>query len=85
MKVLKDIMDHWGFVNSVQLKELVEHFPHTPLVIKWAMNPREECEARLVAERIKQVESESDDYVREVFIRSENFRQLKSVLGVKSS
>ena len=83
MKVLKDIMEQWGFVNSVQLKELVEYFPHTPLVIKWSMNPREECEARLVSERIKQVESESDDYVLEVFIRSENFRQLKSVLGVQ--
>ena len=83
MKLLKDIMEQWGFVTSLQLKELVEYFPHTPLVIKWGMNPREECEARLVAERIKQVESESDDYVREVFIRSENFRQLKSVLGVQ--
>ena len=83
MKILRDIIDHWGFVDSEQLKELVEHSPNTPLVIKWGMNPRDECEARLVAERIKQVESESDDYVREVFIRSENFRQLKSVLGVE--
>jgi len=83
MKVLKDIIDHWGFVDSEQLKELVEHFPKTPLVIKWGMNPREVCLASKVAERIKEVEEETDDYVREVFIRSENFRQLKSVLGVE--
>ena len=83
MKILKDIMDQWGFVNSLQLKELVEHFPRMPLVIKWGMRERELCHAKFVAERIAEVEAESDDYVREVFIQSENFRQLKSVLGVE--
>lgn len=83
MKLLKDIMDQWGFVNSLQLKELVEHFPRMPLVIKWGMRERELCHAKFVAERIAEVEAESDDYVREVFIQSENFRQLKSVLGVE--
>ena len=47
------------------------------------MNPREVCLAHNVAERIKEVEEETHDYVREVFIRSENFRQLKSILGVE--
>ena len=83
MKVLKDIIDHWGFVDSEQLKELVEHFPKTPLVIKWGIEPREVCLACDVAERIKEAEEKTHDYVREVFIRSENFRQLKSVLGVE--
>ena len=83
MKILKDIMDQWGFVNSLQLKELVEHFPRMPLVIKWGMRERELCHAKFVAERIAEVEAESDDYVREVFIHTENFRQLKSVLGVE--
>ena len=83
MKILKDIMDQWGFVNSLQLKELVEHFPRMPLVIKGGMRERELCHAKFVAERIAEVEAESDDYVREVFIQSENFRQLKSVLGVE--
>ena len=83
MKILKDIMDHWGFVDSEQLKELVEHFPKMPLVIKWGMRERELCHAKFVAERIAKVEAESDDYVREVFIHTENFRQLKSVLGVE--
>ncbi len=83
MKIYKDMMDHWGFVDSDQLKELVEHFPRMPLVIKWGMRERELCHAKVVAERIAQVEAESDDYVREVFIQSENFRQLKSVLGVE--
>ena len=83
MKILKDIMDQWGFVNSLQLKELVEHFPRMPLVIKWGMRERELCHAKFVAERIAEVEAESDDYVREVFIQSENFRQLKEVIGVE--
>ena len=83
MKIFKDIIDHWGFVDSEQLKELIEHFPNTPLVIKWGMRQRELCHAKFVAERIAEVEAESDDYVREVFIHTENFRQLKSVLGVE--
>ena len=47
------------------------------------MRQRELCQACDVADLIKKVESESDDYVREVFIQVDNFRQLKSVLGVK--
>lgn len=82
MKLLKDIIDNWGSVDSLQLKELVEYFPSVPLVIKWGMREREICKACEVAKRIEKVESESDDYVREVFIQSENFRQLKSVLGI---
>lgn len=35
MKLLRDIIDHWGFVDSEQLKELAKHFPQMPLVIKW--------------------------------------------------
>ena len=45
--------------------------------------PRERCPASEVAERIAHVEEMNQDYVREVFITSENFRQLKSVLGVE--
>ena len=76
-------MENWGFVNSKQLKEIVEYFPHTPLVIKWGMREREIYKACEVAKIIERVESESDDYVREVFIRSENFNKLKEVLGVE--
>ena len=83
MKILKDIIDHWGFVDSEQLKELVEHFPKMPLVIKWGMREREECFAQFVPSRIEKVEAESDDYVREVFIRTEHYRQLKTILGVE--
>ena len=60
MKTLKDIIEHWGFVDSEQLKELEKFFPMTPLVIKWGMNPREECLACNVAERIKEVEEETE-------------------------
>ena len=49
MKILKDIIDHWGFVDSEQLKELVEHFPKMPLVIKWGMRERELCHAKFLS------------------------------------
>jgi len=44
--------------------------------------PREPMHADLVAQRIKEVEGSNQDYVRQVFIKSESFRKLKSVLGV---
>jgi hypothetical protein len=52
------------------------------LVIKWGAMQREALPASEVSERIAHVEEMNQDYVREVFIRSENFRKLKSVLGI---
>jgi|TARA_R110002167_G_scaffold91870_2_gene246994 hypothetical protein len=83
MQLIKDIIENWGFVDSVQIKELIKYFPNTPLCIKWGMREREECFAQFVPSRIEKVESESDDYVREVFIRTEHYRQLKTILGVE--
>jgi len=82
MQVLKDIIERWGFVDSKQLPELVEHFPDTPLVIKWGGMPRERLAASKVAERIENVEEWGQDYVREVFIESSHFRKLKEVFGL---
>ena len=83
MQLIKDIIENWGFVDSVQIKQLIKYFPNTPLCIKWGMREREECFAQFVPSRIEKVESESDDYVREVFIRTEHYRQLKTILGVE--
>tara|TARA_Y100000996_G_C22372485_1_gene581617 strand:+ start:299 stop:550 length:252 start_codon:yes stop_codon:yes gene_type:complete len=83
MQLIKDIIENWGFVDSKQIKELIKYFPNTPLVIKWGMREREECFAQFVPSRIEKVESESDDYVREVFIRTEHYRHLKLVFGIK--
>jgi len=82
MKLLKEIIDHWGFVDSKQLPELVEHFPDTPLVIKWGGMPREQIPASKVAERIKNVEEWGQDYVREVFICADQMSKLKEVFGL---
>jgi len=83
MKVLKEIIESWGYVNSEQLQELEKFFPKMELVIKWGAMQREAIPASEVSERIAHVEEMNQDYVREVFVRSENFRQLKSVLGVE--
>ena len=82
MNILKQIIKHWGFVDSQQLPELVKHFPHTPLVIKWGGMPRERLSASKVEQRIKNVEERGQDYVREVFIESAHFRKLKEVFGL---
>ena len=44
--------------------------------------PREPMHADLVAQRIKEVEDSNQDYVRQVFIQSSQFRKLKEVLGL---
>jgi ABC-type taurine transport system substrate-binding protein len=82
MKVLKDIVAHWGFVDSEQLKVLAKEFPRMKLVIKWGGMPREEALACHVADRIKQVEDLDQDYVREVFVSSLHYNQLKEALGL---
>ncbi|MBO89049.1 MAG: hypothetical protein CMP14_05965 [Rickettsiales bacterium] len=82
MKLLKEIIDQWGFVTAEQCEELVQYFPKTELIIQWHCLPREAVNADLVAKRIKEVEGSNKDLVRQVFIKSESFRKLKSVLGV---
>ncbi len=82
MQVLKQIIDHWGFVDSQQLPELAKYFPDTPLVIKWGGMPREQVVASKVAERIKEVEQWDQDYVREVFICAKQMTKLKEVFGL---
>jgi hypothetical protein len=48
------------------------------------MREREIFKACEVSKRIEKVESESDDYVREVFINAGNLKKLREVLGVKA-
>ena len=85
MQVLKQIIDHWGFVDSQQLPELAKYFPDTPLVIKWGGMPREQVVASKVAERIKEVEQWDQDYVREVFICAKQMTKLKEVFGLTNA
>lgn len=81
MKLLKDIINNWGFVDSVQLKELAVHFPNMELIIKWGQAPRERVKASQISKHIQSVEDSTGDYCREVFIQSTEYRKLKEVLG----
>ena len=81
MKLLKTIFDQLGFIDSVQLAELVESFPNTTVVIRGGGLPRERSRAVDVADRIAQVEDSGTDYVRDVFIDSETMGALRSALG----
>lgn len=82
MKLLKQIIDHWGFIDSKQLPELAEHFPDTPLVIKWGGMPREQLAASKVAKRIQEVEKSGKDYVREVFMCAKQMNKIREVFGL---
>tara|TARA_Y100000361_G_C11015008_1_gene266398 strand:+ start:240 stop:503 length:264 start_codon:yes stop_codon:yes gene_type:complete len=85
MKLLKDIMNNWGFIDSEQIKELACYFPDMELIIKWGMSPREKVRASQVAFHIKQKEDLHGDYCREVFIESAQFRKLKEVFGLNTN
>ena len=82
MKILKEIIEQWGFVNKPQLEELEKHFPDMPLIIRWGAMPREQRPASEVSELIEHVEEMNQDYVRDVFITSNNMDKLREVLGV---
>lgn len=83
MSVLKDIIKHMGFVTSEQVEVLAKDFPRMKLIIKWGGMPREEALACNVADRIRWVEDSGQDYVRDVFISSFHYNQLKEALGLK--
>jgi hypothetical protein len=77
MTILKDIIDNWGYIDSVQLKALSAELPDLPVIIKWGGMPREQIAASKASARIAAVESDNTDYCREVFLSS---RELDSML-----
>ena len=82
MKLLKKIFDQVGFIDSVQLAELVETFPNTTVVVRWGYLQRERLKAIEVAGRIAEVESSIQaDYVRDVFIDSATMSNLREAFG----
>ena len=82
MKLLKTIFDQLGFIDSVQLAELVETFPNTTVVVRWGYRQRERLKAIEVAGRIAEVESSiQSDYVRDVFIDSATMSKLREAFG----
>ena len=82
MKTLKDILSQFGYITQPQLAILVEHFPHTKVVIKWGGMPRECLSAWQVAERIAYVEENDIDYCREVFLTADQTTKLKETFAI---
>jgi len=83
MKTIKDILSQFGFVTKPQLQELAEYFPETKLVIRWGGMPRERVPADKVADRIKQVEDDDIDYVRDVFIDAQTCDLLTKAFSIE--
>ena len=85
MNIFEKIIRCGGFVTSEDLNELVKVDPDYPLCIKWSMMPREMQHADQVAQRIANVESNTfygGDYVREVFVTSDQMRVLEQEYGI---
>ena len=52
MKLLKEIIEQWGFVTAEQCAELAQYFPQTELIIQWGAMPREPMHAAPSARRV---------------------------------
>lgn len=82
MKTLKDILSNYGYINKVQLAEIVDYFPHMKVVIKWGGMPRERVHAWEAIQRIEKVEAEDIDYCREVFLSGRDCENLRVALHI---
>jgi ribosomal protein S8 len=82
MKTLKDILANYGYINSAQLAEIAEHFPHMKVVIKWGGLPRDRLPAYQAIETIERVERENLDYCREVFLCGKDCDNLRTALHI---
>ncbi len=66
-----------------QEKELVENYPHMPVVIKWAKSMRSLHFIKDVAGAIKEkMDADPKEYPREIYIACENLDKLRSALGI---
>ena len=82
MNTLIQIFVNMGYITDCQLKELVEYFPHTKVVIQWGRMKRERLPAWEAIERMEKVEAEDTDYVRSVFLWSQDMDKLREVFHV---
>ena len=82
MNTLVQIMANMGYITDCQLKELVDYFPHTKVVIQWGRMKREHLPAWEAIERMEKVEAEDTDYVRSVFLWSQDMNKLREVFHV---
>tara|TARA_B100002019_G_C20936128_1_gene434517 strand:- start:149 stop:400 length:252 start_codon:yes stop_codon:yes gene_type:complete len=82
METIKNILSNYGYINSDQLAEINEHFPHMKVVIKWGGLPRDRVPVWQAIKLIKHIESKNIDYCREVFLSSQDSDNLRKALHI---
>jgi len=78
MKILKEIIAQMGYITSEQLGTLAREHSSLPVVIKWAMAPRQQVPASEVIKTIS--EGDEMDYVREIFLSSNTYNYVKELV-----
>ena len=78
MKILKEIIAQMGYITSEQLGTLAREHSSLPVVIKWAMAPRQQVPASEVIKAMS--EGDERDYVREVFLSSNTYNYVKELV-----
>ena len=82
METIKNILSNYGYMDSDQLAEINEYFPHMKVVIKWGGMPRDRVPAWQAIKLIKDVESKNIDYCREVFLSAQDSDNLKKAFHI---
>ena len=82
METIKNILSNYGYINSDQLSEINEHFPHMKVVIKWGGLPRDRVPVWQAIKLIKHIESKNIDYCREVFLSAQDSDNLRKALHI---
>ena len=82
METIKNILSNYGYINSDQLAEINEHFPHMKVVIKWGGLPRDRVPVWQAIKLIKHIESKNIDYCREVFLSAQDSDNLRKALHI---
>lgn len=86
MDLIKSIISQHGSMDEAQLAQLAIQFPNCGVVVKMGVCPRFRAKASEAKLRIdSRVKLCPDDYVREVFLSSDDFSALASVLNPKNS
>ena len=82
METIKQILTNYGYINSAQLAEINDNFPHMKVVIKWGGMPRDRVPVHQAVKLIKHIESKNIDYCREVFFASDEMSKLREVFHI---
>lgn len=87
LKILREIVQNYGFLNKDQAEALAKEAPNTEVVIRFQYGPRVSCKVSELEKTIRQNSAECkrefkiDQSVKDVFIPSTSVDKICNVFG----